>query len=229
MSHLRIALHSCLVVLAMAFSAAAQDTFTPQHIAKLRIVTEAVIAPDGNQVAYVLAVPRNIPKEKDGGAWTELHVVDKNGNSTPFITGQVNVGSIAWTPDGKRIAFLTKREKDDARSLYVIGTRGGEARKILAHSTDIQGYSFSGDGKQVAFLATEPTPAATKKQQDQGFSQEIYEEDQPFVRVWIASLPSPSGRGAGGEGFGSYFHCRRRGKGRRDASVIGIRAKVGNP
>ena len=46
----------------------------------------------------------------------------------------------------------------------------------MTHPTDIQGYSFSGDGKQVAFLATEPTPAAKKKLNDQGFNQEIYEE-----------------------------------------------------
>src|SRR6185295_1792803 len=125
---------------------AAQDTlWTPQHVAKLRVVTEAVISPDGTQVAYVLSVPRELPKEKDGPSWAELHVVDTKGNATPFITGPVNVGNIAWTPDGKQIAFLAKRDKDAARSLYVIGARGGESKKLLEHATDIQGYSFNGD------------------------------------------------------------------------------------
>ncbi len=151
------------------------------------------IAPGGTQVAYVLAVPRDLAKEKDGPSWTELHVVDTKGNSTPFITGPVNVGSIAWTPDGKSIAFLAKREKDEAKALYAIGVKGGEARKLISHPTDIQGYSFNGDGTQIAFLATEPTPAGKKKLTDQGFNQEIYEEDQPLVRVWIAKL---SGDGA---------------------------------
>jgi len=182
------------------FTASAQDTlWTPQHVAKLRIITEAVIAPDGGTVAYVLAVPRDLAKEKDGPSWTELHVVDTKGNSTPFITGAVNVSNLAWTPDGKSIAFLTKRDKDDAKSLYVIGTRGGEARKLVTHATDIQGYSFSGDGKQVAFLATEPTAKAKKTQIDQGFSQEIYEEDQPFVRVWISDLASQERKRLEGE------------------------------
>src|SRR3984957_16235405 len=84
----------CITLLLAATASAQDNVFTPQHIAKLRVVTEAVIAPDGTQVAYVLAVPRDIPKEKDGSAWTELHVVDTKGNSTPFITGPVNVGSI---------------------------------------------------------------------------------------------------------------------------------------
>lgn len=188
------------ITLALATAASAQDNlFTPQHVARLRVVTEAVIAPDGTQVAYVLSVPRDLTKEKDGPSWTELHVVDTKGNSTPFISGPVNVGSITWTPDGKQIAFLAKREKDDAKALYAIGVKGGEARKLLSHPTDIQGYSFSGDGKQIAFLATEPMPAAKKKLQDQGFNQEIYEEDQPFVRVWIADQSPSAKRGDAGD------------------------------
>ncbi|MSU79125.1 MAG: S9 family peptidase [Gemmataceae bacterium] len=179
-----------LCLLTPLVAEAQQNVFTPHHIAKLRVVTEAVISPDGTQVAYVLAVSRDIPREKDGGSWTELHVVDTKGTSTPFITGSVNVGSITWTPDGKQIAFLTKRENDPTRSLYVIGTRGGEARKLIAHATDIQGYSFSGDGQQVAFLATQAIAKTKKAQQDQGFNQEVYEEDQPFTRVWIADLTS---------------------------------------
>lgn len=179
------------VLLFVPMAASAQDTlWTPQHVAKLRIVTEAVIAPDGTQVAYVLTVPRDLSREKDGGSWTELHVVDTKCNSTPFITGQVNVAQIAWTPDSKQITFLAKRDKDTTRCLYKIGAKGGESKKVVEHGTDIQGYSFSGDGKQIAFLATEPTSAAKKKRLDQGFNQEIYEEDAPFVRVWLNDLTS---------------------------------------
>src|SRR5437773_1674174 len=70
------------VLMLLPLAARAQDTlWTPQHVAKLRIVTEAVISPDGTQVAYVLAVPRDLTKEKDGTPWTELHLVDTKGNS----------------------------------------------------------------------------------------------------------------------------------------------------
>src|SRR5262249_15459320 len=116
-------------------------------------------------------------------------------------------------------AFLTKREKDETRSLYLIGTRGGEARKVLSHSTDIQGYSFSGDGKQVAFLAKEPMSKEKKIRQDQGFNQEIYEEDQPPTRVWIASLTdSVKPRMLKLDGSASELHWNRASK----ADVIAV-------
>lgn len=186
MSHSRVFL-ACLVALLPTQGHAQESTFTPHHVAKLRVVTAGVISPDGTQVAYVLAVPRQVPKEKDGPSWTELHVVDSKGASTAFVTGPVNVDAPAWTPDGKGISFLAKRDKDEHRSLYVIPVRGGESRKVLSHGSDIQSYSWSPDGKQVAFLATEPVAKERKTRQEQGFSQEIYEEDIPFVRVWIAS------------------------------------------
>lgn len=181
-------LAGALPVLLAPAAGAQENTFTPRHVARTRLVTAAVIAPDGGRVAYVLSVPRRLTKEKDGPSWAELHVVDAKGTDTPFITGAVNVDALAWTPDGKGISFLAKRGNDAHRALYVIPARGGEARKVLTHPTDILSYSWGPGGKQLAYLATEPTPKERKARQDQGFTQEVYEEDNPFVRVWVADL-----------------------------------------
>nr|AEH26468.1 acylaminoacyl-peptidase [uncultured Acidobacteria bacterium A2] len=164
--------------------------FTPHDVAKLRLVTSAEISPDGKLVAYVLAVPRNIPKEKDGTSWTELHVVDAKGVSRPYLTGQVNVGNVAWTPDGKSLSFLTKRDGDTRRALYVMPVDGGEARKVLEHTADISSYTWAPDGKRVGFLSTRAESKEAKKLQDQGFSQEIYEEDWHPTEVWITGIDS---------------------------------------
>lgn len=178
------------VLLLMAGFSSAKEKFTPHHVAKLRIVSSAEISPDGKHIAYTLSVPRDLNKEADGTAWSELHVVDLKGNSRPYISGQVNISSAHWTPDGKGISFLSKRGDDKQTSLYVIPIGGGEARKVLSHASGINLYSFSPDGKQVAFLATEPETEAEKKEKEKGFTQQIYEEDVPFVRVWIATLES---------------------------------------
>src|SRR3972149_4825277 len=165
---------------------AGNELFTPNHVAKLRTVVAAEVSPDGRSVAYVLNVPRRPFKDEDGPAWTELHVVGPGGTARPYVTGEVNVEAITWTPDGKGISFLAKRGKEKEKALYVIPADGGEARKVLGFDTDITVYSWSPDGKRAAFIAKEKKNKSKEKQEEKGFKQEIYEEEFQPVRVWIA-------------------------------------------
>lgn len=168
-------------------TAAAPDVLTAYDVARLSMVTDAVISPDGQSVAYVLAVPRKVFDDDNGAAWRELHVVDGAAVSRPFITGEVSIGSIDWTPDGKGISFLTKRGDDKENALYVIPIDGGEARKVLSHEAGIDSYSWSPDGSRVAFLAKEKEDKDKKELEDKGFNQQIYEEELHPVRVWIGT------------------------------------------
>jgi dipeptidyl aminopeptidase/acylaminoacyl peptidase len=167
-------------------AAAADDTITADDIARTRWVTSARISPDGALVAYVLSVPRTPCEDDDGGAWAELHVAGPRGRTRPFVTGEVHVGGIDWTPDGTGISFLAKRGKDEHRSLYVIPVDGGEARRVLSHDEGISAYSWSPDGARVAFLAREEEDKTRKKLERKGFKAEAYEEAWRPVRVWIA-------------------------------------------
>lgn len=152
----------------------------------LRSVSSVAISPDGSKVAYVLAVPRKPFADKDGGAWAELHVAARDGASRPYVTGEVNVSNVAWTPDGASIAFLAKRSGDEEKCLYLIPVGGGESRRVLAHETGISEFSISSDGKRVAFVAAEAEPKRTKEIAEKGFKAEVYEERQRFAKVWIA-------------------------------------------
>ena len=57
-----------------------------------------VYSPDGKWIAYNVSVPRQPLTDDDGAAWSELHVVDVEGTSRPFITGKVNIGACRWMP-----------------------------------------------------------------------------------------------------------------------------------
>ncbi|RME38208.1 MAG: S9 family peptidase, partial [Planctomycetota bacterium] len=172
-------------VLVPLAAASAKEVFTPEHVARIKRVTSAVIAPNGNYIAYTLSVPRKIGKEPDGPPWSELHVIRPDGKSYPYVTGRVSVSRIRWTPDGSGISYLAKRGEDKHRCLYVIPVGGGESRRILSHKTDISDYAWSPDGKRVAFLARDEEPKRKKKLAKKGFKAEAYEENLLFTRVWI--------------------------------------------
>lgn len=114
-----------MVVVAQAQSEG--ERLTPHKVASLRTVESAVMSPDGSQIAYTLSVPRTPFKDEDGNNWVELHLVaPAGGPARPFVTGEVNVSGVKWTPDGKGITFIAKRGKDEFSSLYVIAADGGD-------------------------------------------------------------------------------------------------------
>ncbi|MCB9384059.1 MAG: S9 family peptidase [Bryobacterales bacterium] len=166
----------------------AASPWTPEDVARLRTVAEVAISPDGQRIAYALNVPRKLFAEKDGPAWQELHVVDREGRSRPFLAGEVNVSSIAWTPSGERISFLAKRNGDRETALYVLPLAGGEARAAVRRETSIGHYAWSPDGQRLAFTAPRPKSKEQRELEADGFTQEVFEEDQRPDELWIAAL-----------------------------------------
>lgn len=161
----------------------AASVLTPYHVAQIKSVGSVVISPDGSKAAYTLYVQRN-PFEENGPAWSELYLLDlETGQKQPFVTGAVNVSSVAWTPDGQGISFLARRVGDSAASLYVISIRGGEARKAVSFKSPILGYDWHPDGQRVVFIAREPE----NNEQQLPYAPEVYEENLQQRRIWIAT------------------------------------------
>ena len=177
-----------LLLLAAVAALSAAEPWTPEDVARLRSVTQAKIAPGGERTAFILSVPRKLFEEKDGPAWAELHVVDREGRSRGFVTGEVNASAVAWTPDGKRLSFLAKRGGDKQAGLYVIALAGGEARLAARRETSIAHYAWSPDGKRLAFTAPRPKSKEEQKLEEQGFTQEVFEEDFRPNELWVADL-----------------------------------------
>ncbi|MEM7048111.1 MAG: S9 family peptidase [Acidobacteriota bacterium] len=167
---------------------AAERAITAEDIDALRSVNAAEISPDGTRIAYTVSIPRNPFEEDNGPAWSELHVIGSDGVSRPFITGEVNVQDISWTPFGDAIAFRSKRDGDDHTAVYRIALGGGEARRIAAHETAITSYSFSPDGKRLAYLAKDAEDKDKKDLAEKGFDAEVFEEDDRWVKVWIHTI-----------------------------------------
>ena len=190
LSTLSVTLFVPLALLATGPASAKKKVFSYADTARTAMVGQVAISPSGEHVAYVKYVPRTPLKDKDGGSWAELWVLDGKGKSRAFVTGAVNVRHVGWLPNGSAITFMARRGDDKETSLYQIAIDGGEASKLLSHSTSMTDYTFNGDGSRVAFLARARGSNGAGDDSSKGFDQEIYEEDRGLSEVWVATVGS---------------------------------------
>jgi len=182
----------CLLLITSSVSArVSNDTFSLEHIAKIQYVSQAVISPDGEHIAYIKSVPRKLYKDKDGKSFSQLHIVNRKGESRPFLAGQVNISQLKWSTDNSQVYFLAKLKKDKFTSLYAMPTNGGEAvKQVSLKKASISQYDLNHNGKKVAILAKEPKEKENKELVKLGFKAEIYEEDLQFKQLFVATLNS---------------------------------------
>lgn len=184
-----VLLGSLLTIAPSSTVAQNATTLTPHSVADLQSVGQHSQSPTGELVAYTVSVPREPLVDPDGPAWSHLYVYDAAADeSRLYVGGTVNVSDPTFTPDGRSLLYLARREGDDRRALYRIPLGGGESVRILSHDTSVGSFSLSPDGQTVAFLATDAEPEARAELREKGFRAVAYEEDARFTRVWLALL-----------------------------------------
>jgi len=122
--------------------------------------------------------PREIYQENDGSAYSELHLVNKQGVCREFIAGKVNIHSLAWSHDNRFIYYLAKRKKDDFTAIYRIPIDGGESEKVVSSKTDILAFSLNGFTSKLIYLAK--------------FKIKAYEESNKNNQAYRVDLDNPT-------------------------------------
>jgi len=135
--------------LAMGPAAMAQTKpLTMDDLLRMHRVMEPQISPDGKWVVYAVATPDLDANRNASNIW----MVATDGASEPvMLTQSGHDSSPVWSPDGKRIAFLSSR--DGNSEIYVLALSGGEAREWTHISTGVDIVKWSPDGKTFLFTS----------------------------------------------------------------------------
>ena len=125
-------------------------------VGEARDIRQVAIAPDGKQVAWVQA----------GGASSSgifvctLASPESTRRRITAGTGDEDADehAIAWSPDSRQLAFLSKAQSSDQFQLYLAKVTGGEVRRLTDLNGSLEAPAWSPDGKTLALLFTENAP-----------------------------------------------------------------------
>jgi len=112
-------------------------------------VGEPQVSPDGRFVAYTVGAAEMEPNRIARNVW----IVSTAPGSVPRqLTQSGHDTRPQWSPDGKKIAFLSNR--DGATQIYVMNAQGTNAAKLTSLSTGADNEKWSPDGRSIAFTSS---------------------------------------------------------------------------
>lgn len=180
----------------------------------------AALAPDGESVAYV----RSFLDRKARSERFSLWVARGPGRAEPTEAGQPDARAPVFSPDGRRIAFLSTRprpagwertppapsESDPATDVWLIPASGGTAVPLAGPAKPYarvfnDGFygrlSFSPDGRQLAFVADDGADPRTAEEGANGVSVVRPDQGEGYTgygpaQVWVAHLAGRPGEHA---------------------------------
>ena len=106
------------------------------------------LSPDGRTVAFVRTLADRDADEDRSTIWT----VSVAGGEPRELTTGGHDAAPRWSPDGTKLAFVSKRG-DGPAQLYVLPTNGGEARALTDLPLGAGPAVWSPDGSTIAFAA----------------------------------------------------------------------------
>jgi dipeptidyl aminopeptidase/acylaminoacyl peptidase len=138
-----------LLICAAAVPVTAQQKrpITFQDLAAMHRLSGPQISPDGKWIAYEVGTP-NLEANR---VVRDIWLVSAEGGEARQITRGGSDTRPRWSPDGKRIAFLSSR--DGEQQVYWITLDGGDANRLTSLSGGADTELWSPDGKWIAFVS----------------------------------------------------------------------------
>jgi len=152
---------------------------------KLKTVVDVRISPDGSRILYVVTEPNLKESNYNSDIWV---VASRGGVPVKLTNGPKRDDTPRWSPNGKRIAFISDR--DGKPQIWLINVEGGEASEVTDVKTGVAAFDWSPVGQKIAMIVPDgPTDEETKKIKEHD-DVRIVDQDYKWTHLYVVDADS---------------------------------------
>lgn len=168
------------VPLVCAVEADDRTRLTPEVLWELERAGSPVVSPDGSRV--VVPVTGFDAESNEGETRLWLLGAEAGPAPRPLTATGFKASEPVFSPDGSQLAFISKRDDDEAGQVYLLPMTGpGEATRLTELPTGVKGLRWEGDH---LYFFSEVWPGLGWEEMAERLKAE--EEDHVSARVWSA-------------------------------------------
>ncbi len=130
--------------------------FTPADLARVVSLSAPQLAPDGRRAVLVVSRIDMEHNRTDD----EVDVIDLAvGTHRALTAGRTGIASPKWSPDGRRIAFISNAGEHEGRpQIFVMPLDGGDPQRVTDAPDGVEQFAWRPDGHALAYVAVDPLP-----------------------------------------------------------------------
>jgi dipeptidyl aminopeptidase/acylaminoacyl peptidase len=131
---------------------------TPEDLLALTATRDPQISPDGALVAYTVTTIDVDDDKSETAVWA---VPVDGGKAWRMTAPGASATQPRWSPDGRRLAFLSSRSTDDddaETQVWAFDLRGGDAQPLTDVKQGVADFAWSPDGGRLLLAIQDPKP-----------------------------------------------------------------------
>lgn len=173
--------------------------WSPALSMRYRSIAGTALSPDGRTAAWVVREP--LMEGEQSEYRTHIWVSPTDGSAEPlqYTRGDASASSPAFSPDGRWLAFTSRRGGDDAKTqVWVMGVRGGEAFVATSAEEGVRAFRWSPDGSRIAYTMSDPKSEERRRAEKEKRAVIVVDADFDYAHLHVSAfdpradtLPSP--------------------------------------